>query len=388
VGSGLASISAGLWRRVHRASVDFDGYEAARVDRPIAVTARSPHALVQDYQAGHTNDFVQVVQLRAALVNALRTTQGNVLTFDALGEAIFTALNPKPEHFMKEPVDSGPGFANARNVMMQVLHYLAVEDLARAWRVAQPNLEQTGLLKIDYAGLDELVGNNALWTHPLLASAEPAARKSILVAILDHMRSVLVLDDRALTDDETRRLVQRANAVLREPWSFDEQERLRRGGIAVLPDVTPTDRDRDVALRLGARSAIARYLRSRRTWGTDANLSAEAVEELITAIIATLRGHVIRIVERGGRPFGVQIMINALRWRLGDGIPPPPDPVRGKSLHLRREDERRQTPNQYFAALYQQALGSSGEQRSRGQFRGLLTARTYRSSLGRAPGTA
>ena len=103
-------------------------------------------------QAGHTNDFVQVIQLRAGLVKALRSTQGHMLAFDALGAAIFAALDPKPEHFMKEPVDSGPGFASARNVMMQVLHYLAVEDLARAWRVAQPNLEQTGLLKIDYAG--------------------------------------------------------------------------------------------------------------------------------------------------------------------------------------------------------------------------------------------
>lgn len=113
-------------------------------------------------QAGHTNDFVQVVQLRAALVKALRTAQGQSLTFDALGEAIFAALDPKPVHFMKEAVNSGPGFSAARNVMMQVLHYLAVEDLARAWRVAQPNLEQTGLLKIEYLGLDELVGNNLL----------------------------------------------------------------------------------------------------------------------------------------------------------------------------------------------------------------------------------
>jgi hypothetical protein len=117
---------------------------------------------------------------------------------------------------------------------MQVLHYLAVEDLARAWRVAQPNLEQTGLLKIEYAGLDELVANEALWSHPIIGSVAPPARKTILTAILDHMRSVLILDDRALTDDETRRLVQRANAVLREPWSFDEHERLRRGGIATL----------------------------------------------------------------------------------------------------------------------------------------------------------
>ncbi len=118
---------------------------------------------------------------------------------------------------------------------MQVLHYLAVEDLARAWRVAQPNLEQTGLLKIEYLGLDELVGNNLLWTHSLLASASQGARKAILTAVLDHMRSVLVLDDRAFTDDETRRLVQRANAVLCEPWAFDEKERLRRGGVAAFP---------------------------------------------------------------------------------------------------------------------------------------------------------
>jgi len=325
-------------------------------------------------QAGHTNDFVQVAQLRAALVKALRATQGNTLAFDALGEGIFAALDPRPEHFMKEPVDGGPGYANARNVMMQVLHYLAVEDLARAWRIAQPNLEQTGLLKIEYAGLDELVANEAIWTHPLISKAGPAGRKKILMAILDHMRSVLVLDDRALTDDETRRLVQRANAVLREPWSFDEQERLRRRGIVTLPQVTPSDRDRDVALRLGPRSAIARYLRSRRTWGIDANLSAEEVEGLITAIVAALRGHILRIVDRGGQPFGAQIMVSALRWRLGDGIPPPPDPVRGKSLHLRREDETNRGANRYFASLYQEALGSNGSQRLKGQFKGLLTA--------------
>src|SRR6476659_5911502 len=105
------------------------------------------------------------------------------------GEAIFAALDPKPEHFMKEPVASGPGFASARNVMMQVLHYLAVEDLARAWRVAQPNLEQSGLFKIEYAGLDELVANEVLWSHPTIGSVTPPTRKAVLTAILDHMRS-------------------------------------------------------------------------------------------------------------------------------------------------------------------------------------------------------
>src|SRR5262249_14788330 len=199
-------------------------------------------------------------------------------------------------------------------------------------------------------------------------------RKAILTSILDHMRSVLVLDDRALTDDETRRLVQRANAILREPWSFDEHERLRRGGIATLPQIIPSERDRDVALRLGARSSIARYLRSRRTWRIEENLSAEEVEKLITTIVTALRGHILRTIERNGQPFGIQIMVSALRWRLGDGNPPPPDPVRGKSLHLRREDEARRHANAYFGTLYQQALEGNGNQQRRGQFKGLLTA--------------
>ncbi len=309
-------------------------------------------------QAGHTNDFVQVVQLRAALVAALRSAQGNALAFDALGAATFEALDPRPEHFMKEPVEAGPGFVGARSVMIQLLHYLAMEDLARAWRVAQPNLEQTGLLRLEYVGLDDLAEDSSVWLHPVMRAASPDRRRRVVAAILDHMRSVLVIDDKALTDDETKRLVQRTNAVLRDPWAFDEHERLRRGGVATLPDVIPAERDRDVTLRLGPRSAVSRYLRSRRTWGTEADLRSEDVKELVAGIVATLRGHILHIVERRGEPFGVQIAVSALRWRLGEGSPPPPDPVRGRSLHLRREDEGSRGPNAYFTQLYQRALGS------------------------------
>src|SRR5262249_3072091 len=71
---------------------------------------------------------------------------------------------------------------------------------------------------------------------------------------------------------------------------------------------------------------------------------------------------ILRTVERNGQPFGVQLMVSALRWRLGDGVPPPPDPVRGKSLHLRREDETRREANAYFETLYQQALGGNDTQ--------------------------
>ena len=37
------------------------------------------------------------------------------------------------------------------------------------------------------AGLDELVANEALWSHPTIGGVSPAGRKTILTAILDHM---------------------------------------------------------------------------------------------------------------------------------------------------------------------------------------------------------
>ena len=201
--------------------------------------------------------------------------------------------------------------------------------------------------------------NDALWSHPIIGGRHAGgARLLVLTAILDHMRSVLVLDDRSLGEDETRRLVQRANATLREPWSFDEQERLRRGGVATLPSVIPTDRDRD------GRSAPRRTFCDRSLPSLAAHLGhrgeplgRRAVEEPHWIDRRGAKRACPSLGREAGQPFGVQIMVSALRWRLGDGIPPPPDPVRGKSLHLRREDEARRTPNAYFRKLYDSALG-------------------------------
>jgi hypothetical protein len=44
-------------------------------------------------QAGHFNDFVQVVRLRAGIRKALELAPGNTLNYATLGEAIFKALN-------------------------------------------------------------------------------------------------------------------------------------------------------------------------------------------------------------------------------------------------------------------------------------------------------
>ena len=61
--------------------------------------------------------------------------------------------------------------------LRDLVGYRVYRDLERGWRVTAPNLEQTGLLEIRYAALDDLVAAedvwaplHVLWSQPTTAS--------------------------------------------------------------------------------------------------------------------------------------------------------------------------------------------------------------------------
>ena len=251
---------------------------------------------------------MQVALLRGALVRALEA--GAELSHDRIGDAVFRALDPAPEDFMKEPVGGGPGYESALRAMIELLEYRLLEDLARAWRVAQPNLEQCGLLQVHYEGLAELAGDVSRWRDgPIIPDASAARREQVLAAVLDHLRSVLAIDAVPLTEERTRSLAARVAQTIRDPWAFDERERLRTGTLALLPGMVPDTRDRRVMLRLSARSAIGRYLRSRRTWDLDRDLDSQTGEALVGAIVGALRGHLVTVVANRGADYGIQVKV-------------------------------------------------------------------------------
>ena len=305
-------------------------------------------------QAGHLNDFVQVALLRAGIVEAIRR-QGT-LTYDRLGDAVFDALELQPRDFLRNPVDRGPGFNQGSRAMTNLLEYRILEDLSRGWRVIQPNLEQTGLLRIEYEGLDELASDGSLWVGlPAISSATPSKRVIVLRAILDHLRMQLAIDAEPLTNESTRRLTRNTSQWLRDPWRLEQWDRLRTQGLALLPGIQPNaseNRHRGL-LRLGPRSAVARYLRSAYTWDIDRGLSATEAEELVRGIVKVLLGHVLVPAHgKNNEVRGVRVLAGALHWAVGDGNPSPPDPVRSLSLHLRRDVPRMRQANRYFGTLY------------------------------------
>jgi Putative DNA-binding domain/Domain of unknown function (DUF1998)/Helicase conserved C-terminal domain len=303
------------------------------------------------FQAGHLNDFVQVALLRGALAQALLKQE--TLDFTKLGGAIFATLDLTPEQFMREPSPGGAGYKRARNVMIDLLQYRAFEDLRRAWRVAQPNLEQCGLLQIEYDGLDEIAADDEAWANaPGLREVSRDQRVAILKAVLDHLRTALAIDADCLEDDTAKALFQSANNALRDPWTVDDSVQPRTAAIALLPGQALEEYEQAVTLGLGWRSTIGRYLRSRHTYGRNDDLTTDEVEALVRQIVERLRGDILSVKTRKGEDWGTQIIAGSLLWTPGNGKAAGPDVVRSKALHQRRNQHLSDEPNRYFERLY------------------------------------
>ncbi len=312
-------------------------------------------------QAGHLNDFVKVAQLRAAIVSAMAS--GGVLTTADIGRRLFDSLSLQPQDFMHDPVEHGPGYDRARRAMELLLSHRALVDLTRGWRVNQPNLEQTGQLRIDYDGLDELVNDESLWGDtPMFHSASPSKRTEVIRAVLDRLRMELVIDDPSLTREGIDRL-EREKQLLNQFWRpIDNTLNAEQANLALLPDgQAPSREPLRRWLRLNARSRIGLYLRNPRTWSEthtdpqDTSLGTDESALMIDGLINALRGHLLGSVSSRGAQ-GLRIIGSVLRWREGDGRPPRPDPIRARTQYLWKEVE--ESPNQFFVDLYSSGGGA------------------------------
>jgi superfamily II DNA/RNA helicase/very-short-patch-repair endonuclease len=233
-------------------------------------------------QAGHFNDFVVTSMLRAGILAAL--PNDGAAGFDRLPGDILESLSLTHDEFAADGVSGGLGVRRAREVLRDVLAYRMFRDLRRGWRVNQPNLEQLGLLAIEYEDLLNLAGDTVFWSDTLtreistlrqkqraaeewdwlsdnelpdvldqLANLSPDHRSRLLQIVLDHFRREGAIRARVLTEHELSSLRDRAVNNLNTLWGFDEGERLdpakplrvgrgQRRGWEKAVDLTPMSR--------------------------------------------------------------------------------------------------------------------------------------------------
>jgi len=305
-------------------------------------------------QAGHFNDFLQIGLLRAGLLRAVRNAGAGGLTHEHLAQRLFDALalplslyaaNPQVEFLQKD---------ETHRALRLVLGYRVYLDLRRGWRLTSPNLEQCGLLRIDYRSLVDLCGSKEHWNnlHPALRGATTDERVGIARTILDFMRRELAVRVDFLTPEQQEVIQQLSRQYLVPPWAVDDNERMERA--TIVHAASKTDHDGPVQGRvfLSARGGLAQYLRRKSTLGSWAgpplNIqdSAQIIHDLLEVLCVA--GIVHRSVQAQGETGpGYQVNASALLWCPDSGETAFHDPIRVPNAPT--EGLR---PNPFFKAFY------------------------------------
>jgi ATP-dependent helicase YprA (DUF1998 family) len=305
-------------------------------------------------QAGHFNDFVEVGLIRSALFRAADAAGPDGLPHDELALQVFDALKLPLELYAVDPTVRFGARKEVDRALRDVLGYRLYRDLERGWRITAPNLEQSGLLEIDYVSLDELCAAEDVWEgrHAVLTNAPATERERVAKVLLDLMRRELAVRVDYLSSTWQEALKQRSSQFLVDPWAIDEEEELEHASVLFPKPRRRAAREFRGNVYVSARGGFGQYLRRPNTFESHTEkLSLDDTEAIIRDLLEALRvaGLVVVVDDQQddeGVP-GYQLAAAMMRWIAGDGTRSYHDPIRIPSLP---EDGGRTNP--YFVDFY------------------------------------
>ena len=305
-------------------------------------------------QAGHFNDFVQVAQLRSALYRALEAAGAEGLGHDTIAAAVTAAMTLETRDFAQNPEAKFQAKADAERALRGVVEYQLYVDLQRGWRVTMPNLEQTGLLKVDYRDLPEIATDEDSWKGTyLLDQISPDQREELGRILLDLIRRERAIAVECLSEEGFEQIKKLSQRQLVEPWAMSESDRIVEV-TRVIPRSAKAGGRRAV-LGISGKASFGKYL-TRDIAGLPGKVKADDAEKVI--------GDMFRVFLNSGLltefdgPDGAEYQLNAgaIRWRVGDGTKGAPEPLRKA---FAGEEEARVNP--FFRDLYRDlARGYAG----------------------------
>lgn len=322
-------------------------------------------------QAGHFNDFIETTLIRTALWQALDAAGDEGIGHDELTGLVFEALRLDPQLYARNPDERFQNRKDTELALRNILGYRLYRDLERGWRITLPNLEQCGLLRIEYQSLEEVCAADEEWADQCepLRLASPATRRQIGEVLLDHLRRELAISVRYLDSGEQDRIRSQSYQRLVAPWAIDEVERMTHASILFPGSRQPGDTKDNIFL--SSRSGFGQYLRRPQTFGATGPhgagsgvLTTDQTQEVIDGLLKVFTGagllHQV-VEERGDQPPGYQLNAGVMRWRQGDGREPFHDPIRMPSPPSRagvtatedgQEAHQLGRTNSYFVDFY------------------------------------
>ena len=314
-------------------------------------------------QAGHFNDFVQVVRLRAGIRRALETAADRTLDYATFGEAIFKALALPFRDYGNR--DAEPELAPVKRkyeeALQDYLLFRALADLRRSWRIVLPNLEQCALLQIDYLDLDEIAAEDEFWADIEIAnSLGHTARREFLCTVLDYFRLEFAIhSENYLVPNRLKEFEKRFREQLKAPWTLDVDEELPAPSVIRLDPL-----HRSVRLpnkSMGPASSLGKFVKHR---ASEANIDPDVLRgnqyrAFILRLMRKLKDADYLFEETARNKNNDEVPVFRLRiekilWKLGDGETVRPDPIKRRSYR-----EQQPIPNAFFKDVYRRDFTES-----------------------------
>ena len=337
-----------------------DGGHSPRDQKLLSFTDNRQDAALQ---AGHFNDFVQVVRLRAGIRQALEIAPGGVLDYATLGEAIFNSLSLPFRDYGNR--DAEPELAPVKRkyeeALQDYLLFRALADLRRSWRIVLPNLEQCALLDIDYLDLDEIAAEDGFWADLEIANrlAHPE-RRDFLATVLDYFRlEYAIHSENYLVPSRLKEFEKRFREQLKAPWTLDADEELAAPSVIRLDPLHRSARLSNKSM--GPASSLGKYIKdaARQPEIGPVDLREDHYRDFILRLMHKLKDadYLFQETARNANNEDVPVFrlrIGKIQWKRGDGETVRPDPIKRRSYK-----DQTLTPNAFFREIYRRDFAES-----------------------------
>ena len=307
-------------------------------------------------QAGHFNDFIQVVHLRSAIEKVLRSSSEPLKISDLIFKVQDALQLPEFEYAINPaPNPSRPNDDNLE-ALRNYITYRIIQDLKRAWRFVLPNLEQTALLDITYKNLDATVVDATLWNEiDLVKEMSTEKRKDFILQILNYFRNMYAVDFEMLRHENRLKIESELNQLLNKEklWSLDRGEKIEAPNFLSLQGADKLNRDIFIQ-SIGPSSRLARYIKHEFRNAGKLQPSTEEYNAFMTKVLDALADvHYLKkasIKAEKGDKDAYQLILTSVLWQKGDKITVTTDKTSYISLH----NTIKIKPHKYFQDLYQE----------------------------------
>lgn len=211
-------------------------------------------------QSGHFNDFIKVGQLRSAIWRALNIK--GTLDYTTILETTYEQLKINLDEYVLKSADPGT-YQHEENIkaVKGALYYKIIHDLRRGWRVILPNLEQCGLLNINYRSIEQEVEREKWKDHQITGQLSSEQMKELIFQLLDYFRKSSAIHLNALTLTEIDKNYRVFKENLKPSWLYTSNEKiLYPYHVRILP--TARRRNNLYMISAGSRSAPGRFMKN------------------------------------------------------------------------------------------------------------------------------